>query len=88
MSRITDGVDELHPSVIDRIQGDRTPWEAEPLTSLAEENKLMAYYHHRKAYRLRGANHLGHGPARRPAPPLTRRQQNRATFWISGGRFI
>jgi glucose-1-phosphate cytidylyltransferase len=32
-------------SVIDRIAADETPWEAEPLTSLAAENKLMAYYH-------------------------------------------
>jgi len=44
-SWINGGFFVLHPSVIDRIAADETPWEAEPLTSLAAENKLMAYYH-------------------------------------------
>jgi glucose-1-phosphate cytidylyltransferase len=44
-SWINGGFFVLHPSVIDRIQGDQTPWESEPLVSLAAENKLMAYLH-------------------------------------------
>ncbi|MFN3665857.1 MAG: glucose-1-phosphate cytidylyltransferase, partial [Sediminibacterium sp.] len=35
----------LSPNVIDRIQGDNTIWEQEPLMSLAEEGELMAFKH-------------------------------------------
>jgi glucose-1-phosphate cytidylyltransferase len=35
----------LEPSVIDRIEGDRTTWEQEPLRSLAHDGELMAYQH-------------------------------------------
>jgi len=35
----------LNPSVIDRIAGDDTSWEGEPLSRLASEDKLMAYHH-------------------------------------------
>ena len=36
----------LEPSVIDRIDGDATVWEQEPLKSLADEGQLTAYHHH------------------------------------------
>lgn len=35
----------LSPKVIDRIQGDSTIWEQEPLMSLAEDGELMAFKH-------------------------------------------
>lgn len=35
----------LEPSVVDLIDNDRTSWEATPLSKLAEEDELMAYYH-------------------------------------------
>lgn len=35
----------LHPSVIDRIEGDHSSWEQEPLTSLAQDGQLMAWRH-------------------------------------------
>ena len=35
----------LEPSVIDRIEGDRTTWEQEPLRSLAHDGELVAYQH-------------------------------------------
>ena len=44
-SWINGGFFVLEPSVIDRIDNDMTPWEGEPLTSLAADAKLMAFYH-------------------------------------------
>jgi glucose-1-phosphate cytidylyltransferase len=35
----------LHPSVIDRIEGDNTAWEVGPLDGLAADGELMAYRH-------------------------------------------
>jgi len=32
--------------VIDRIQGDQTSWESEPLEGLASDNELAAFTHH------------------------------------------
>jgi len=36
----------LEPSVINRIEGDHTLWEQEPLASLARDGQLAAYKHH------------------------------------------
>lgn len=36
----------LQPEVFDRIAGDATSWEHEPLQSLAADGQLMAYPHH------------------------------------------
>lgn len=36
----------LKPEVVSRIEGDQTSWELEPLSSLAQDDKLMAYKHH------------------------------------------
>ena len=36
----------LEPSVLERIEGDHTLWEQEPLTSLARDGQLSAYKHH------------------------------------------
>jgi glucose-1-phosphate cytidylyltransferase len=70
-SWINGGFFVLNPSVIDRIQGDQTSWEAEPLMSLAAEGKLMAY-HHRGFWQamdtLRDKNHLEDLWARGVAP--------------------
>ena len=35
----------LHPRVIDRVAGDQTAWETEPLEGLAEDGQLMAFTH-------------------------------------------
>ncbi len=35
----------LHPAVLDRIDGDATPWEREPLEGLAEDGELAAFRH-------------------------------------------
>ena len=35
----------VHPRVIDRIAGDETAWEAEPLEGLARDGQLMAFTH-------------------------------------------
>ena len=35
----------LEPEVIDRIEGDSTVWEDEPLQSLAHDGELGAYRH-------------------------------------------
>ncbi len=43
---INGGFFVLHPSVLDLIPNDATPWEAEPLETLARENDLMAWRHH------------------------------------------
>jgi len=42
---INGGFFVLSPSCIDRIEGDSTTWEAEPLNSLAVDGQLMAYRH-------------------------------------------
>jgi len=42
---INGGFFVLSPDVIDRIKGDSTIWEQEPLMSLAEDGELMAYKH-------------------------------------------
>jgi glucose-1-phosphate cytidylyltransferase len=42
---INGGFFVLHPSVIDRIEGEATPWESEPLESLAREGQLAAFPH-------------------------------------------
>lgn len=42
---INGGFFVLNPSVIGRIEGDRTPWELEPLQSLAADGQLAAYRH-------------------------------------------
>ena len=44
-SRINGGFFVLDKSVIDRIEGDATTWENEPLNGLAEDGELMAYRH-------------------------------------------
>lgn len=44
-SWINGGYFVLCPSVIDYIADDMTSWEAEPLSQLAEEGKLMSYQH-------------------------------------------
>ena len=36
----------LSPKVLDRIEGDATIWEREPLTGLASDGELMAFEHH------------------------------------------
>ncbi len=43
---INGGFFVLSPSVIERITGDMTTWEQEPLMTLAEDGELMAYQHH------------------------------------------
>jgi glucose-1-phosphate cytidylyltransferase len=42
---INGGFFVLHPDVLDRIAGDDTPWETEPLESLARDGELCAYRH-------------------------------------------
>jgi glucose-1-phosphate cytidylyltransferase len=42
---INGGFFVLEPSVIDRIEGDSTIWEQEPLKSLAAEGQLTAFHH-------------------------------------------
>jgi len=44
-SWINGGFFVLEPEVIDRIEGDMTPWEGKPLVNLASEGKLMSYRH-------------------------------------------
>ncbi|WOD06216.1 glucose-1-phosphate cytidylyltransferase [Marinomonas sp. GJ51-6] len=43
---INGGFFVLSPEVIERIDGDLTTWEQEPLATLAEDGELMAYPHH------------------------------------------
>jgi glucose-1-phosphate cytidylyltransferase len=43
---INGGFFVLSPRCLDRISGDRTSWEAEPLTGLARDGELMAMTHH------------------------------------------
>jgi glucose-1-phosphate cytidylyltransferase len=42
---INGGFFVLEPGVIDRIEGDATTWEQEPLKSLARDGQLSAYHH-------------------------------------------
>ncbi|MDO9416281.1 glucose-1-phosphate cytidylyltransferase [Pararhizobium sp.] len=42
---INGGFFVLSPKVLDRIPGDNTTWEAEPLTSLAADGELKAFFH-------------------------------------------
>jgi glucose-1-phosphate cytidylyltransferase len=42
---INGGFFVLEPEVLDRIAGDDTPWETEPLESLARDDELRAYRH-------------------------------------------
>jgi glucose-1-phosphate cytidylyltransferase len=44
-SLINGGFFVLHPDVLQRIAGDDTPWETEPLESLARDGELLAYRH-------------------------------------------
>jgi glucose-1-phosphate cytidylyltransferase len=43
---INGGFFVLEPEVINRIEGDATLWEQEPLKGLAAEEQLTAYHHH------------------------------------------
>lgn len=43
---INGGFFVLSPRCIERIAGDATSWEGEPLTGLASDGELMAYEHH------------------------------------------
>lgn len=43
---INGGFFVLSPKVIERIEGDHTTWEQEPLRGLAADGELMAYEHH------------------------------------------
>jgi glucose-1-phosphate cytidylyltransferase len=43
---INGGFFVLEPQVIDRIDGDHTSWELEPLSSLARDGQLLAWQHH------------------------------------------
>jgi glucose-1-phosphate cytidylyltransferase len=42
---INGGFFVLHPKAIDYIEGDATPWEAAPLTRIAEDGELRAFEH-------------------------------------------
>jgi glucose-1-phosphate cytidylyltransferase len=42
---INGGFFVLHPNVVDRVAGDATVWEQEPLKGLAADGELMAYRH-------------------------------------------
>jgi glucose-1-phosphate cytidylyltransferase len=42
---INGGFFVLSPKVLDRIAGDATSWEAEPLSSLAADGELMGFPH-------------------------------------------
>jgi glucose-1-phosphate cytidylyltransferase len=42
---INGGFFVLKPAVFERISGDQTIWEREPLESLAREGQLQAYFH-------------------------------------------
>ena len=44
-SWINGGFFVLHPDVFSRIADDKTSWEGEPLTSLAQDSQLSAYKH-------------------------------------------
>jgi glucose-1-phosphate cytidylyltransferase len=42
---INGGFFVLHPSVLDRIEGDDTSWEGGPVEGLAADGELVAYRH-------------------------------------------
>ena len=42
---INGGFFVLEPEVIDRIEGDATLWEQEPLKGLVQDGELTAYHH-------------------------------------------
>jgi glucose-1-phosphate cytidylyltransferase len=42
---INGGFFVLHPRVIDYIEGDGTPWEAEPMEAIARDGQFSAYLH-------------------------------------------
>jgi glucose-1-phosphate cytidylyltransferase len=42
---INGGFFVLQPKVIDRVAGDQTIWEKEPLNGLADDGQLMAFHH-------------------------------------------
>ncbi len=44
-ARINGGFFVLSPSVLNRIEGDATIWEQEPLKNLAADNQLMSFKH-------------------------------------------
>jgi len=44
-AQVNGGFFVLHPRVIDRIAGDQTIWEREPLEGLAKDGQLAAYQH-------------------------------------------
>jgi glucose-1-phosphate cytidylyltransferase len=61
----------LSPRVLDRIEGDATIWEREPLTGLASDGELMAFQHHgfwQPMDTLRDKTHLEELWASRQAP--------------------
>lgn len=43
---INGGFFVMSPRCLDRIEGDNTSWEGDPLTSLAGDGQLMAFEHH------------------------------------------
>jgi len=45
-SMINGGFFVLSPDCINLVEGDRTPWEGEPLTRLAQMGQMMAFEHH------------------------------------------
>ena len=58
---INGGFFVLSPKVIERISGDSTTWEQEPLATLANDGELMAYQHNgfwHPMDTLRDKNHL------------------------------
>jgi glucose-1-phosphate cytidylyltransferase len=58
---INGGFFVCEPSVIDYVEADETPWEADPLMRLAAENELLAYRHDgfwQAMDTLRDRNHL------------------------------
>ncbi|OLP45063.1 glucose-1-phosphate cytidylyltransferase [Rhizobium oryziradicis] len=58
---INGGFFVLSPKCIDRIAGDDTPWEADPLMGLADDGELCAYIHDgfwQPMDTLRDKNHL------------------------------
>jgi glucose-1-phosphate cytidylyltransferase len=58
---INGGFFVLEPAVIERIEGDATVWEQDPLRGLAAEGQLTAYHHHgfwQPMDTLRDRNHL------------------------------
>jgi glucose-1-phosphate cytidylyltransferase len=68
---INGGFFVLKPSVIDYIDGDDTPWEADPLERLASNGQLAAFEHHgfwqpmdtlREKNLLEGLWESGHAP--------------------------